>query len=216
VPPQGVKPQERVEGYRPALPKLGNSLVFIAPAHSPGIEGRMDEIAAHTKTLKKTENEIIRVANEQDRAPNYNVPVTLGGQTFDSFEKARSHVDGLKKALADTGAGKLCNGVTLGIMKSIQPLESHAVIPINSLPGPFVDELAGALRSGTLANQPAMVKELRDAKIDVLVMPYFVDCGSYYAIRGRVVDLSDPSCVHTTYVALHKDHHGELAKQLGN
>ena len=47
-------------------------------------------------------------------------------------------------------------------------------------------------------------------------MPYFVDCGSYYAIRGRVVDLSDPSRVHTTYVALHKDHHGELAKQLGN
>ena len=59
-------------------------------------------------------------------------------------------------------------------------------------------------------------RPLRDAKIDVLVMPYFVDCGSYYAIRGRVVDLSEPSRVHTTYVALHKDHHGELAKQLGN
>ena len=206
---------EEAGGHGPGLPGGGDCSIFVAPAFAPGNFDDLKNLDEFRAALQAEEEKRLTQASRTE-SPIDDGPAVINGIDFDSLSLAKSYAEQRRSKLESEESWRFCKELSEGIANSLPPLDDYVIHPVNAVDAELADRLAAGLRSTNLANQPDLVQELRRHGIQVLVMPYFENQGSHYAIRGRIVNLSRPHEVGQVYVTIGSNHHESLQEKLSS
>lgn len=209
----GVKPPP-VEYSGPPRPGIGDRNVFVAPGYAPQSVTTLHEIQSLSHELTRLRFSIERSASEAEELPDWTAPVDIAGRSFESFMAAKEYLAEQRREHASTSVSKVCDDLSSGVREYIVPLTHHDLLPPQTLEVALVDGVAVAMRSGTFDGERSIVQQLRDEGVDIVVINYFENQGTHFAVRGRIIDLAEPGVVREVYVTIDRRYYEELTERL--
>jgi hypothetical protein len=159
---------------------------------------------------------VVKSADQNRKIPDPNQKVTLNNTEYASFPAAKAAIDGLADKVHNSKAGAYCDEFSRDITAALVH-DGGKLLPADKLGASLTSELTACLQKGNLGDPEhgSLVASLVSLGLGTIVVPYLEDCGSYYALRARIVNLQRPTKVHTVFVTISSTFKQDLAAQLG-
>ncbi len=210
------EPRVRWDGRVPA-PSVADSSVLVVPASFAVLDQQQRLVLDMRAEYDQKWRKVLRSADSSHELPNPNQQVVLGKTQYESFTAAKADIDSLAEKVHSSKAGEYCEQLSREITDALIKQNGGGKVLSSELLGQsLATELTSRLESGSLgeADGRSLAESLRAIGLGIVVVPYLEDCGSYYALRARIVNLRQPTEVHTVFVTISSKFKEDLAAQL--